>query len=329
AGLWPLDVPRPGQATMSMNDVALALGGQLAGWPQSRVLFVQGANPVATAMDQQAMLAGLSREDLFTVVHEQVLTDTAMMADVVLPATTHFEADDVASSYGSFTVLRVDKVIDRVGESRTNDELAAALAAQLGYSADEFDPDPLVMARRMRTDGGSGALPAVRLDGGALQFVDRFPGFADGSTQARLTDITSELVTPTYLPAAAHGLNLITPSTNRTINSMFAEFDPPQAVVAIHPADAHSRGIADGQRVRVFNELGQIELPARVDSSVRTGVVSIPKGLWRRHLDGGLTANALIPRMVNDLGSGACFNDARVEIESCATKGSPVTETEH
>ena len=97
---------------------------------------------------------------------------------------------------------------------------------------------------------------------------------------------------------------------------MFAEFDPPDVVISINPVDAAGRAVADGARVRVFNELGSIEIEARVDTAMREGVVSIPKGLWRRHFANGLTANALIPRQENDLGSGACFNDARVEIEA-------------
>ena len=106
------------------------------------MLLIQGANPAATAPDQPHHAARPLPEDVFTVVHEQVMTDTARYADVVLPATTHFEADDVADSYGSFVVQPVRAVIDRVGESRTNDEVAAALAARLGLDGEEFDPDP-------------------------------------------------------------------------------------------------------------------------------------------------------------------------------------------
>ena len=100
--------------------------------PRVEVLFVQGANPAVTAPDQRRVLAGLAREDLFTVVHDQVLTDTARFADIVLPATTHFEADDVADSYGSFTVTPMPAVIDRVGGSRTNDEVAAGTGRTAG-----------------------------------------------------------------------------------------------------------------------------------------------------------------------------------------------------
>ncbi|HLM17583.1 MAG TPA: molybdopterin dinucleotide binding domain-containing protein, partial [Acidimicrobiia bacterium] len=182
-----------------------------------------------------------------------------------------------------------------------------------GFPSDEFDPDPDRLAQLMRTDEANESLPAIRAS--TIQFVDTHPRFADGSRRARLTDPSSELPVPRFVPAPTNGLALVSPSTNRTINSMFAEFDPPDVVVTVNSIDAEARGVADGVRVRVFNDLGAIELSARIDSAVRPGVVSIPKGLWRRHLDGNLTANALIPREVNDLAEGACFNDARVEIE--------------
>jgi len=136
-----------------MNRVGAILCGEEPGAPAARLLFVQGANPAVTAPDQTTMLRGLAREDLFTVVHDQVLTDTARFADVVLPATTHFEAEDVAHSYGSYVVQPVRAVIDRVGESRTNDELASGLASRLGLDPEEFDPDPARLARRMATHG--------------------------------------------------------------------------------------------------------------------------------------------------------------------------------
>ena len=314
--LWPAGVERAPRREMSMNDVGLALEGRLDGWPRTEVLFVQGANPAATAMDQHAWLRALENPDLFTVVHDQVLTDTAVLADVILPATTHFEVDDLANSYGSFALLRVEAVIDRVGESRSNDEVAAALATALGFPADEFDPDPARLAVLARTDAdaGNASMPAIRPAGGTIQFVNTHPSFADGGTRARLHDVQSELPLPRPAPVERAGLTLLTPSTNRTINSMFAEFDPPEIAVSINAADALARGIADGDHVRVFNALGEVELVARLDGVVRPGVVSIPKGLWRRHFGNGSTSNALISRTVNDLAGGACFNDAKVEV---------------
>lgn len=322
--LWPAHVTRSPRRQMSMNDVALALAGTLTGWPQTAVLVVQGANPAVTAMDQAAWLSELARPDLFTVVHDQVLTDTAAFADVVLPATTHFEVGDLVSPYGSFSLLRVNPVIERVGESRSNDEASAALAVALGFAAEEFDPDPDRLAAMVRTDAVSHpgpsagtrpeSIPATRNGLSTVQFLDTHPRFVDGSTRVRLHDPASELPLPRHVAALPGGLTLLTPSTNRTINSMFAEFDPPEAAVSMHADDAALRGIADGDVVRVFNEHGEIEVVARLNGTVRRGVVSIPKGLWRRHIANGMTANVLIPRQVNDLASGACFNDSRVDV---------------
>jgi anaerobic selenocysteine-containing dehydrogenase len=107
---------------------------------------------------------------------------------------------------------------------------------------------------------------------------------------------------------------LLSPATNRTINSMFAEFDSPDAVVSLSPLDAEARTITDGDRVKVSNEQGELTLPARVDNSLRPGVCHIPKGLWLRHTGGTATANVFVPSCESVLGDGACFNDALVEI---------------
>ncbi len=332
-GLWPEDVVRGSRPTLSMNDVGLALLGHDVGagphraaepWPQTKVLFVQGANPVATAMDQGEFMAGMERADLFTVVHDQVLTDTAVRADVVLPATTQFEAADLASAYGTFSLQQIKPVIGRVGESMTNDEVAALLAARLGLPAGEFDPDPVRLIERVRTDGRTDSRPRLRDPGTTVQFIDVYPSFADGSKRARLYTETSELPLPGYVAPASDGLAMLTPSSNRTINTMFAEFDPPEAAISIHPTDAGERGIADGDQVRVFNDLGEIRVVARLDGSVRPGVTSIPKGLWCRTFDNGRTPNSLISRGINDLVAGACFNDSRIQIEPCLAALDPV-----
>ena len=130
-----------------MNHVARVLRGDVGAWPApAKVFIIQGANPAVTAVDQTGMLDGLAREEVFTVLHEQVMTDTAKYADVVLPATTHFEVHDVVGSYGSYSAQVIEPVIDRVGESRTNNEFAAALALRLGFSADEFNADPKIIS---------------------------------------------------------------------------------------------------------------------------------------------------------------------------------------
>ena len=110
-------------------------------------------------------------------------------------------------------------------------------------------------------------------------------------------------------------LALISPASERTISSTLGELDRPDVVLDLNPADARRRGIADRDTVRVFNAQGEVRLRARVTPTVRPGTVSMPKGAWRRHTMNGWTSNVLVPDTLTDLGGGACFNDARVEVE--------------
>ena len=313
---WPEGVERPARGTINMNRVARVLNGDRDEWPVTpRVLVIQGANPAVTSVDQVGMLRGLANESVFTVLHEQVMTDTATYADVVLPATSHFEIDDVVGSYGSYTAQRNSKVIDRVGESRSNGEVAEALAVALGFDRDEFDSSAEAIESLVGESLCTGSV-VVREAGSTVQFKDVFPSFDDG--RMRLWREDHVLTGPRFVQLVDehHPLTLITPATTFTINSMFADTAPPPAVVKVSPADARARGIVDGALVQVFNDRASISLPATVDVTMRDGVCSIPKGLWRRHVSGGLTANAFAPDTFSDLSDGACFNDARVEIRA-------------
>lgn len=313
---WPEGVERPERGTINMNRVARVLNGDRDEWPVApRVLVIQGANPAVTSVDQVGMLRGLANESVFTVLHEQVMTDTAAYADVVLPATSHFEIDDVVGSYGSYTAQRNSKVIDRVGESRSNGEVAEALAVALGFDREEFDASAEAIEALVGESLCTGSV-VVREAGSTIQFRDVFPSFDDG--RMRLWRDDHELSGPRFVELVdeRHPLTLITPATTFTINSMFADTAPPPAVVKVSPADARARGIEDGALVTVFNDRASIALAANVDATMREGVCSIPKGLWRRHVTGGLTANAFAPDTFTDLSDGACFNDARVEIRA-------------
>jgi len=305
------DAPRdwPARRVVDMHRLgALLTTAELD--PRVQVLFVQGANPAVTCPDHRAVVAGLGREDLFTVVHEQVLTDTARYADVVLPATTHFEADDLAKSYGSYRLERMPAVIPRVGESRTNDEVAAAIAERLGYPGDVFVVAP--EAQLAAIGSGQTASRASRPPGTSIQFVDTFPTHTDGRIHLHVPD--GELPLPSYRPLEAeHPLVLLTPASSRRINSIFGERDD-EPVFGINPVDASARGIADGDTVCVANQYGSVEVTARLDASLRTGVCSMAKGSWCRSFRGGQPANVLTPATVNDLGRNACFNDATVEV---------------
>ena len=109
---------------------------------------------------------------------------------------------------------------------------------------------------------------------------------------------------------------LLSPASDRTVNSIFGEQQVRPAVLAMHPDDARARGLRDGQPVRVFNALGEVHVPLRITSDLRRGIVTLAKGLWRSSTLNGATSTALVPDALTDIGGGACFNDARVEVEA-------------
>ncbi len=206
------------------------------------------------------------------------------------------------------------RIIDPVGESRSNNELAAELARRLGYDLTRFDvARGAVLDRCLRDDGRYEGARPTRPVGGTVQFRDTAPSFPDG--RARLASLPV-LGVPRYVELDdPYPLTLITPATPRTINSMFGEFQPADPAVRLHPDDAAARGLVDGVAVRVRNDRAALTTVVRVDPAVRTGVATMPKGSWCRDFAEGLTANALSPGTVSDLAAGACFNDTRVEVE--------------
>lgn len=321
AARWPEGVARPARRTLNMNRVARVVLGEDP-WPVPvEVMYVSGSNPAVTAVDQARMMRALAHPGTFVVVHEQVMTDTARWADVVLPAPTHFETTDLVASYGSYSVQFIDPVIPRVGQARTNNEVAAGLAVRLGLPAEEFDASPERIAAML--DPHRGRAGVTRGEGTTVQFRDTHPTFVGG--RARLADPGGELPLPVIdgpgaAPerGAARALTLLSPANAQTINSVFGDTAPPPAVLSLSPADAAARGIVDGARVRVANALGTLVIEARIDDALRAGVCAIPKGLWMRSLDQGATANVLVPDDVNDLAGGACFNDVLVDVTPAA-----------
>lgn len=287
--------------------------------PPVQALFVYNANPVASTPDQNRILAGLAREDLFTVVHEQVMTDTALYADVVLPATTVFEQNELHKSYGHPFLQYSTPVIAPVGEAIDNVTLFRRLAARLGLGSDDLFAEERLVADAL----GAGAAEQVRresvvrvaFDGAAevVQFGTVWPRTAD-----RRVDLAPAELGPFKVRMGDAGdfpLILLTPASERLINSSFGEFNLPDPRLALHPADAAVRGIGDGDWARVHNDLGSVEIRAQVTEEVPPGVVALPKGMWRSATRNGATSTALIPDEVGAIGGGACFNDARVEVE--------------
>ncbi|MEK6631087.1 MAG: molybdopterin-dependent oxidoreductase [Acidobacteriota bacterium] len=322
-----IDADEPPTRLVNMNHLGRMLTDPVD--PPVKVLFVYNCNPLATMPAQNLVKRGLEREDLTTVVFDQVMTDTARYADILLPATTFLEAYDFARAYGPLSLQIAKPVIDAVGESRPNVEVFADLERRLGLSREGDPQDEVEMMLRI-LDGLPGSIGDALKQGGRpapdfgfapVQFADVFPRTADAKVHLFPEEIDREAPLGLYAfqddPATAqYPLALISPSTEKTISSTLGELSTKPATLVIHPEDARSRGIEEGGRVRMFNALGEVVCEVTVSPVVRPGTVSLPKGLWSRSTENGSTANALSPDTLSDIGAGACFNDARVQVEA-------------
>jgi anaerobic selenocysteine-containing dehydrogenase len=296
--------------------------------PRINMLFVYNSNPAATTPDQGRVLRGLERDDLFTVVFEQVMTDTARYADVLLPNTTFLEGYDLVRAYGPWALQLARPVIEPVGESRSNAEVFGELIDLAGMR-EEMDPrgeleEMLDVIARLPDDVADGVratgAASVPFDGRPIQFRDVWPRTPDRKVhlypEALAQDAPAGLYGYQPDPATSDfPLALITPASERTISSTLAELSRPEVRLLIHPDDAAVRGVNDGDDVRVFNALGEVRCKAGVGGWIRRGTVSMPKGIWRKHTANGFTGTSLVPDALTDLGGGACFNDARVQVE--------------
>ncbi len=306
------DVSVPERRAINMNRLGRILTDDEGGHVE--VLFVQGSNPAATCPEQATVMQGLARDDLFTVVHDLTMTDTARYADLVLPATSQFEVDEVVGSYGSFVMQDAPAVIPRVGQSRTNDEVSVGVGLRLGLDPQQWDPSP---ERVRRLALGERVLPFVkRPTGGTVQFRDVDPG---GRVQL-VCDADGVDPLPAYRAIDRPGLpiTLITPATSRTTSSMFGNIAPASADLHLHPADAAARGLLAGDRAQITDGRHTIVAHVTVDETLRPGVATMPKGMWCRDGHNGFTANVFAPDHLSDLAGGASFNDARVEVSAAS-----------
>ena len=256
------------------------------------------------------------------------ITDTARYADVVLPATTFLEAYELARAYGPISLRLGRPVVDAVDEARSNAEVFSELIERVGLQRDgdprgELEEMLDVLARLPESisanlrDRGVATPPH---EGRPVQFRDVWPLTSDGKVNlfSEELDATAPAGLYGYQPDPATAdfpLALISPASERTITSTLSELPRPEVKLLMHPDDAGARALKDGDSVRVFSALGEVRCNLQVGSSVRPGTVVLPKGLWRKHTANGYTANALAPDTLTDLGGGACFNDARGQVE--------------
>jgi anaerobic selenocysteine-containing dehydrogenase len=222
-------------------------------------------------------------------------------------------------------------VIDAVGEARSNADVFGELCARLDLLAEGEPAGELELMLRVfdhlpgtiGADLSAGAQPTPPCGSRPVQLVDVFPNTPDRKIDLFPAALESAAPEGLYRfqidPATPrYPLALISPASDRTISSTLAELPRPDVKLLMHPADADARGLSDGDLVRIFNDLGEVHCRLRLSASVRPGIVSLPKGLWRRSTRNGFTATALVPDTLSDLGGGACFNDARVEVASLA-----------
>ncbi|HKA48954.1 MAG TPA: molybdopterin-dependent oxidoreductase [Candidatus Dormibacteraeota bacterium] len=319
--------PSPRTRTINMIQLGRALTDQGLD-PPIRALVVYDSNPASIAPNSNLVRAGLSREDLFTVVHDLFVTDTARYADYVLPATSFIEHLDLLFPWGHTYVTLNQPAIAPLGEAVCNTDLFRRLAAAMGWGDEPaFQPsDEELIRTALRTDHPyMEGITYERLleDGWAeLRLPDsRRTPFASGGfpTPSGRCELFTEPA-PQHVPPAADtyplimisaktGLHFLNSSYSNLPWHLRAEGSPE---VQIDPADARRRGIGDGDQVRVHNERGELRLTARVGDGVRPGVVAVAHGWWRS-LAGG-SANDLTSDGLSDLGGGADFFGTRVEV---------------
>ncbi|MFL6426786.1 MAG: molybdopterin-dependent oxidoreductase [Acidobacteriaceae bacterium] len=342
-----VNMSRLGHALTELND------------PPVKALFVYNSNPAAIAPNQNTVLRGMARPDLFTVVHEQFWTDTADYADIVLPATTFLEHADIQGAYGHYHVQLSDQAIAPLGEARPNIWLFGQLGQRIGFPEDCFrDTEQEMLAQALPpsvADTSQETHPpdthpqmgGITLDQLRAQHSVRlrwggepqtpFQPFADGGfgTPSGKGELFSAALAaegldplPSFTPPKesrhsknhAYPLEFLGRKADNYMNSTFANNPTHQKMevahtgrLEIHPADAASRGIHEGDTVEVFNDRGRIRLVAQIHTGVATGVVASRLN-WNKLSAGGSNVNALTSERLTDIGRGPTFYSTLVEV---------------
>jgi anaerobic selenocysteine-containing dehydrogenase len=336
-----LGTRRPRTINMStIGDDLLRQSGELLPdgsrfGPKIEALVVYNSNPVAVAPHSQRVAEGFTREDLFTVVLEHFMTDTADLADYVLPATTQLEHLDVHTAYGHTYVLVNEAAIAPQGEAKPNTQIFRELAAKMGFTDPcfaESDEDLARTALHPPSQGGVDFADLrehgwVKLDIGEAPLAEgRFP-----TPSGKCLIDSPGYGVPDYVPnhesaastpalAARYPLAMISPPERNFLNSSFVNVaslrgGEGEPVLEIAGADAAARGIASGQRVRIFNARGSIEAKAVVGERARPGVVNGMGIWWKKLASGGRNVNELTHQRLTDIGRAPSFYDCLVEVE--------------
>jgi anaerobic selenocysteine-containing dehydrogenase len=336
AGLERPDLGRPGRL-VNMAEIGKALTGLDS--PPVKALVVYNSNPAAIAPNQNLVLRGLGRGDLFTVVLEHFQTDTADYADIVLPVTTFLEHTDLYLAYGHYHLQLARPALPAPGETKSNVEVFRLLAGRMGFTDACFSDSEDDMIRAA-LDSDHEFLAGITLERlerehsvrlnvsaeGApfLPFVEGNFGTPSGKCEFGAEMLRYEPPVESRLGDGAirarFPLELISSKNDDSMNSTFgfsAGTDAQTSVLRMNRYDAAPRQIVTGDPVRVFNDRGAVVLAAQVDDSIRHGAVRAPSVRWAKKASEKRNANALTSDRLTDIGGGPVFYSCMVQVEKC------------
>jgi anaerobic selenocysteine-containing dehydrogenase len=333
----------PETRTISMIQIGRALTDPAVG---IHAMFVYNSNPAVIAPNQNLVIRGLAREDLFTVVLEHFITDTARYADYVFPATSQLEHWDLMTSWGQTYVNLNQPVIDPVETAKPNTEFFRLLAKEMKFSESYFyESDLDIIKKTLVSDHPymkditfdylvNHGWARLRLPDPWMPFVEGGFGTTSGKCEFYSTTLEQQGLPPIpdYHPEiksagdlSEYPLRLLTvKSTSHFLNTSHANVDHLQSkegepYLDINVTDAEQRGISDGDELSVFNQLGKVLIRAKVSDRVGAGVVCMPQGYWSSLMKGGSSANALTNDSFTDMGEGAAFHETYVEVAKART----------
>lgn len=309
--------------TVNMNQLGDALNN--LDHPRIMSLYVYNSNPAAVAPDQNQVLAGLAREDLFTVVHERFMTDTALYADIILPATTSLEHADLYRAYGHYGVQYAQPVIEPIGEAKPNWEVFQLLAKEMGFTEDIFTQPTTELISSLLDDPSHWLAQAdiTQLRKGLpveLPVAKNYKTvFQTPSGKIEILNPAEKEPLPFYFEP--YGDNapfwLVSAPSLTLLNSSFNErrdLAADQMILKMHPDDAAAKKLTDASRVVVFNERGEAFFTLQKTTQVPRGVV-VTEGILRiQNAFGGKTVNVLTSQRLTDQAEGSTFYDTKVDV---------------
>ena len=305
--------------------------------PPIKVIYNYNCNPAASLPDQPALRRGLQRPDLFTVVHDMFLTDSADYADIVLPATSPLEHDDAVLAYGGDFGSFSPQAIEPLGEAKSNAEVFQLLATSLGIT----QPAVYASAAQLMTESLKKNVPTdafltqpfvqtrpepdllPRAKGGFLTPSGKFEFWCQKLARDGLDPLPSFVLPHETLSDGPYPLNFLPRKHKDSLNSSYAHLpvmrrqEKDARTLEIHPDDAAARGLQDGTEVRVFNARGAFSMPVKISTCVSPGTVATFWGWWDKLSGGKGNVNNVTSAKLTDLGGGGTFYDCRVEVEQC------------